>query len=154
MKMKFRKHRARVARLAATLAATIGLVLAVGLAPASAHPLDNTDPAATGCSSGSSAIYGKTIYSGGTAIGLMEVRYSPSCGTNWVRVNNYGYYPRAGKLIYVAPSGAYTYTGDSYVGWSYGLQVYAPGSTCIHVEGTIRNSSDAVVGTTGVIQLC
>ncbi len=154
MKMTLRNYRARAARVAATLAAIVGLVLVVGVAPASAHPLDHTNPSTTGCASGSYAIYSKAIKNGaGTTIGMMEVRYSPSCGTNWVRVNNYGYGPVAGKMVSVV-GGAYDYVGDAYVGWSYGNQLYAPGSTCIIVEGSIRSSSNTVIGSTGYIQLC
>jgi hypothetical protein len=136
----------------AALGVAAVLTLAVGAAPATAHPLDNTDPGA-GCATGSQVIKTTPIVSDFTSaqIGTMEVRYSPSCGTNWVRVNNsIGY--NAHKSIFIV-GGASDDADDWGPGWSYGMQIYAPGSTCVYVSAQI-DDGDTVLGQTGNIQIC
>lgn len=153
MKEKFRNYRARVTRGGATLAAVIGLVFAVGVAPASAHPLDGTDPAGTGCASGSVVIYSQALINGfdNSRIGTMEVRYSPTCGTNWVRVDNWlGY--NAHKTIFIV-GGASDDEDDWGPGWSYGMQIYAPGSTCIYAYAHIDDGF-TVLASTGNVYIC
>lgn len=128
--------------------------------PASASGLsyDRTDPAMTGCagSSLSIATYPLLNYFDGTPMGSMEVRYSSSCKTNWVRVNNYEYGMSATKYIERdAGSGlprAQDLTNDKATGWSYGMQLYGPG--CIHVQGMILTSTGNMIAETDYILLC
>jgi len=124
MTTQFRKYRAKVVRLAATIVATMGLVLAVGLAPASAHPLDNTLPYPSGCGSGAYVITSKAIL-GGTA----SMVYSPTCQTNWLEW--YGPYRYTWKRMYQPVTTAAEIDTAT---WSYSRQVYAPGATVARGE--------------------
>lgn len=150
MKKSLARRVVSVAIAALILPAT----LLIGAAPASAHPLDGTDPGASPyCATGSVPIYSTPIYSDftGAQIGTMEVRYSPSCGTNWVRVNNtLGY--NAHKSIFIV-GGASDDEDDWGPGWSYGMQIYAPGSTCIYASAHI-DDGNTVIGQTGNIYIC
>src|SRR5215203_2657682 len=66
-------------------------VLASSASPAAASSLDGQDPIASGCSAGAYTVVSTPIRiipmypGGGTIVGTLELRYSPSCGTNWVR---------------------------------------------------------------------
>lgn len=60
--------------------------------PASALAYDNTDPgaSATGCAGSASTLLSKGVNSStGQVIGLVELRYSSSCGTKWARITSY-----------------------------------------------------------------
>jgi len=123
------------------------VLVGAGAGPASATSgtgYDGTSPATTGCATGSYVIYSRNLYIGGSGayVGAMEVRYSPACGTNWVRVYNQSTTDgvsqkyverRAGNGLPYAQSGV----NDAGLGWSYGNQIYASGSTCIWVQGGI-----------------
>ena len=68
------------------------------------------------------------------------MRYSPVCETNWVRVTGQGAYyiggsirSLRGALPYEGLVGYQGHRGQSY--WS--PMVYAPGSTCVFIEGEI-----------------
>lgn len=52
---------------------------------------DGTDPQSTGCSANSFTVVTRAIreYRTGQQIGIVELRYSPSCGTNWTRTTNW-----------------------------------------------------------------
>jgi hypothetical protein len=121
------------------------LVTGAGIAPAyatSGTGYDGTDPASTGCANGSTLIYSQDLHinGNGAKVGVMEVRYSPTCGTNWVRVQNLGTTDAVSKkyILREAQGSLPRFEQgipDTYVGWSYGNQVYAPGATCIWVQG-------------------
>ena len=141
--------------------ATIVLV-GVGVAPANATSgtgYDGTDPASTGCASNSTVIYSQNLYIGGTSayVGAMEIRYSAACQTNWVRVYNASSSATvSNKYVERRAQGSLTYFAqnvpDTYIGWSYGVQVYAPGSTCIWVQGGLSNS--AWTANSSYFQIC
>ena len=131
-------------------AAIVGLVVALlgsvaPLAPASAatgYGLDGTDPGTTGCLAGSSRISSMPIRVDGTGaiVGAMDVWYSPTCGTNWVRANNAtGATLTVIKTINRDPNNPpfYEYEADVVNGWSYSMQVYAPGATCVYATAVI-----------------
>jgi len=154
--------RRRVRTIACTLTFTALAVLSA--APASAaqyDPYTDTNPATTGCSTDAITIATRTIQSPQSQYGTMEVRYSPSCGTNWVRatmlVPNSGYTVTKGIIrISSQPDGHggwlgyyQNYETDPAVGSSFGMQVYAPGSTCIDVMSTVRDASGQVAASTG-----
>jgi len=119
------------------------LLVGAGAAPAfatSGYGYDGTNPASTPCANDAETLpgYPKDIYSpdGTTEVGTYEIRYSPSCGTNWLRVDNF--YPSGTALVRMlfgrdGASGYYlddeTANGDM---WT--PQVYAPGSTCVDYE--------------------
>lgn len=52
---------------------------------------DGQDPQTTGCASGAITLVTAFILNSfGDAIGQVELRYSPHCGTNWARTTSYG----------------------------------------------------------------
>ncbi|WP_181282091.1 DUF2690 domain-containing protein [Arthrobacter woluwensis] len=94
------------------------------------------DPQASGCAASASTIYSQALTGGGR----LEVRYSPVCETNWVRVTGQGAYYIIGSIRSLHGAlpgegvvGYHGYSGQSY--WS--PMVYAPGSTCVFIEGDI-----------------
>ncbi|MCP2303244.1 hypothetical protein LV79_002949 [Actinokineospora globicatena] len=90
----------------------------------------------------------------------MELRYSPTCGTNWVRANilvNDGAntVTKGIRRMSSQPDGNGGWLGyfeqyepDPAVGSSYGMQVYAPGTTCVDVSAVVRAPSGAVIAST------
>lgn len=117
--MKMRRTMSIIGRLLVALALTTG---AVTVATTPAHAVscygDNCsgqDPEATGCASGS---YTATSYN--HAEFSLQVRYSPTCKTNWTRIVMYNpgwRYPRSGTIYAVQDTG---YTQSRYVDGGYG----------------------------------
>lgn len=64
--------------------------VAVGMTPAiaGAQPYDQVDPMASGCSTGAYTVTSTAIRRVDTnaQVGVVELRWSPQCGTNWARV--------------------------------------------------------------------
>jgi hypothetical protein len=59
-------------------------------ATCSGYSCDGLDPNTTGCSAGANDTASTYLYNAnGSIVGLLELRYSPSCGTNWTRVTSY-----------------------------------------------------------------
>jgi Protein of unknown function (DUF2690) len=51
---------------------------------------DGQDPTLTGCASSAYTVVSDYIYnSADTVIGRVDLRYSPTCGTNWARTTSY-----------------------------------------------------------------
>ena len=126
--------------LAVSAGVVLSVVLSAAPAQAAGYGYDGTDPASTGCATGSTAIASFPIKVNGTGstVATLEVRYSSACGTNWVRINNTVSGMFVNKWIQRTSSPVYTQEDtDTNVGWSYGMQVYAPGSTCIQVDGVL-----------------
>ena len=137
-------------------------VMAGGVAPANAvsgYGYDGTDPStgATNCVTGSTAIYPAPIRVGGTgaSVGTMQVWYSPSCGTNWVRAYTGSSYTQVIKTSRREPNTPpFTETETDFgAGWSYSMQVYAPGATCVHADTVILGPSGDFYAWAGV-NLC
>ena len=137
------------------LAPLLALGLAVGAAaPASAAgPWDGTDPQNTGCAANALTRWSTTLVDPrtGAAVGTMEVRWSRTCQTNWVRVDNWIPGAQVHMSIdrvggpYGSASGSLT---ESYTGTVWSNQVYAPGTTCVHV-GTQITKGGQHVGSSG-----
>ena len=119
---------------------------------ASGRGLDGTDPASTGCANGSVSIDYQNLYIHGNGpwIGAVDVRYSPSCGTNWIRVYNASgvYDGHSDKYILRPQQGGLPVfkqlevdPGAGALGWTYGMQTYAPGTTTICYQGGISTSA-------------
>ncbi|MFC4044526.1 DUF2690 domain-containing protein [Dactylosporangium siamense] len=117
--------------------------------------IDNTDPSSTGCSASAITYWSKNLTNPATGVvnGTMELRYSRSCETNWVRINNYVSGATAQKTIVrlhtYAPSGgsvpyAQDITSDTVTGWSYGMQLYAPSWVCVQVGGVITLNGQVI----------
>ncbi len=125
-----------------TVLGTLGAVLAL-VGTAHAGPQHHgTNPATTGCANGSQAIASHPVRdASGGVVTNVEVRYSPSCGTNWVRL--YNPVPNTTAHKFIRTSGGAWLPDEADYGqvWSYSMQVYAPGSTCIEYSVTIENAS-------------
>lgn len=151
----------RARRRIVRTAALAGLVLAgaVGLAPsADAAPYDGSNPVSTGCASNATTIASRPIKSPQATFGTMEVRYSPSCQTNWIRaVLNTNYANTVAVKWIERPAQGNLSTAGSVdsdaAQTSFGMQLYAPGSTCITVSVDLTSNSQ-VIATTGRVQLC
>ncbi|MBL3200717.1 DUF2690 domain-containing protein, partial [Klebsiella pneumoniae] len=69
------------------LLATLGLVVLSLLgSTGTASAATSGDPLSTGCANGAQTVWKMTYWGAGT----VEVRYSPSCGTNWVKLTGVG----------------------------------------------------------------
>jgi hypothetical protein len=152
----------RILRALAGVAATVILAAT----PASAAPYDpytDTNPATTGCSADAITIATRSIRNAQATYGTMEVRYSPACGTNWVRavmsVQTSSYTVTKGiRRPSSQPDGhggwlAYyeNYEPDPAVGTSFGMQVYAPGNTCIAAMSTVTDANGQLIALTGSV---
>lgn len=145
--MKPRATRGSVLRLtAATAVATLALVFGTATAASASSP---GDPQATGCANGASTIWQHTWLGYGT----VEVRYSPNCGTNWVRVSGAtgrpseaGIYSGASGWVY---SPSYFSSPSQYWTW----MVSAPGTACITFYAKLVDGSGSLLNT-GNIVLC
>lgn len=139
-----------------TLAATsAGLLLAASLATttpafAAGTTYDGTDPQTTGCAAGGITVKEVAVTANGETLGWAQLRYSPSCGTNWVRFT-----PSRSLNGWAWKSlqrPATTYNGvtlpafsdltiDSASGTSWGMQAYAPGHTCISYQVNFQTTN-------------
>jgi predicted small secreted protein len=130
---------------AAGIATVLAFSAAVGTAHAMASydPYTGTNPHTTGCAADAITIATRTVSSPQAYYGTMDVRYSPTCGTNWVRANIAG---NSTTIEVVKIIKRYSSQPDGHGGWlgyysnhetdigagsSFGMQVYAPGATCI-----------------------
>jgi hypothetical protein len=127
--------RTRTRRGLWTIAATTALIGALA-GPANAGASDNgTDPSTAPhyCNTNAGLIATRPIETElGQVVSYVDVYYSYSCQTNWIRVRNN---PAGGAAIKVIGSDAAPWPPaeiDYGPGSSYSMQVYAPGSTCIH----------------------
>lgn len=151
-------------RRALTLLATAVTAVTLAAVPAAAAPYDpytGSSPATTGCQADAVTIATRPINSQQATYGTMEVRYSPSCGTNWVRAVIST--PVAGNTVTKGirrlssqPDGHGGWLGyyedyetDPAVGASFGMQVYAPGSTCVFASSVVKDASGQIVAFTG-----
>lgn len=157
------RMRATTRRTLAVSAVLTGVV-ALSAASAVAAPYDpytGTNPQTTGCSADAVTIGTQPIRSPQAVHGTMEVRYSPACKTNWVRAvmtvpDSAGTVTKGIRRPSSQPDGQGGWLGfyenyayDPAVGSSFGMQVYAPGSTCVMAMAVVRNASGQAVAFTG-----
>ncbi|UYF97173.1 YjfA family protein (plasmid) [Rhodococcus aetherivorans] len=139
-----------VVRAMSLVAATV-LALFVVIATASsaqAAPRSG-DPLATGCATNATTIWKRTI-----DFVTVEVRYSPACGTNWVRVS--GATNRQAEAGVWSPHNGWQWS-PSYgkaPGQFWTPMVYAPGSTCINFQARFSKIGVWGMHDTGVLRLC
>jgi hypothetical protein len=58
-------------------------------ASCSGYGCDNKDPNATGCADGSQyTVVAGNVVLGGVTFATINLRYSPTCGTNWAQISN------------------------------------------------------------------
>jgi hypothetical protein len=145
----------------------LGLFTSAGSASAATPgaPYDNTDPSSTGCSADGVTIASYPIKDpSNNVLGTVEVRYSATCNTNWVRVNNTVTGASADKYIerissYNAGTNTglpftYTFAEDPGLGWSYGNQVGGASTNCINVWGRLVDSSGTIIANSGTHTVC
>ena len=146
---------------AAGVLASVAAALMVAAPAAQAAPYDGTDPIATGCANGAITIGTRPIKSPQATFGTMEVRYSPSCQTNWIRANLNNSYENVTvtKWIDRPAQGNLAQAGsvdtDLAAVSSYGKQVYAPGATCVVASVDLSAGGNGVpYATSGRVQFC
>lgn len=93
---------------------------------------DGKDPAATGCNVNAAQIATRPIVdrNNGQQVATIQIFYSYSCQTNWIRVTNNPYGGNATKYI-SSSLGGWNSEADEGTGSSYSMMVYAPGATTI-----------------------
>jgi len=131
--------------VAGSLAAIGGLLL--GANPASALVTDGADPQTSGCSADAYNVASWPAYdNAGVYKANIELRYSPKCGTNWVRVTQQdAAYKMTSSIRLDIPNGTYgpgTFArgvGNGYAYWWTGM-VKAPGSTCVLIDASGNNA--------------
>jgi hypothetical protein len=93
---------------------------------------DGKDPAATGCNVNASQIATRPNIdrNSGQQVASIQIFYSWSCSTNWIRVTSNPYGGNATKYI-ESSLGGWNSEWDAGYGSSYSMMVYAPGTTQI-----------------------
>lgn len=113
---------------------------------------DDHDPAASTCADANSTTPTESYITdaSGNDIGLIETRYSPTCGTNWARITGFGQYAAAVKQATVCrgQQGQYSDSGcsDTDTGVEstrFSDQLYAP-TECAFAVGVL-----VMAGTSG-----
>ncbi|GAB4003686.1 hypothetical protein [Nocardioides ultimimeridianus] len=123
-------HTTRIGRIASLAFAVLGSAL---LSPGAAHATTNrwnTDPYQTGCAS--------NVYNVSTVAvpgGHASIKYSRACGTDWIEYS--GARETVSKRLKDAILNKWTRTDTDTLGWSYSMQVTAPGTTAITAQVTI-----------------
>jgi hypothetical protein len=83
----------------------------------------------------------------------MNVYYSRSCATNWIQITSNPYGGRTHKFIQALPGGYYQAEDDWGYGSSYGMMVYAPGSTPVNVYTSLNDTAGNVQATTANVTM-
>jgi len=124
---------------------------------------DGRDPVQTGCTAGAyTAATGYAYRSGQSMFGdngiIIELRYSPRCGTNWTRLLFTGSgAPWVGvDLEVIRSNGAGIYGSKTGEQWSYsgrtqtlwGNMIYAPSPTCAQGAASVDGWSYSWLGST------
>lgn len=131
--------------LLAALFASAGIVTATSTpaqaATCSGYGCDGLDPNATGCSSGANDTGSTYLYdANGNIVGLLELRYSPTCGTNWSRVTSYiGVQSLYARVTRESDGRSYADVGNYQVIWS--NMVYAYNITACATGEILRVSN-------------
>lgn len=92
-------------------------------ASCSGRGCNGMDPSVTGCSAGSTIADTDRMFTSGTA----ELRWSPTCKTNWVRVSNYAGGDSALRITVWTGGERVGFVAPGTPGNHWGNMVYAPG---------------------------
>jgi hypothetical protein len=130
----------------------IPIILAAATLPAraagcSGMSCDGQDPVQTGCVNGAYTVASDYIYESGVVIGRVDLRYSPTCKTNWARTISYIGPETIDAVITRDDVGEHfnEYLGN--VSNVYTDMIYAPSPICaqglgiIYVNGTQYNDA-------------
>nr|MDT0660383.1 DUF2690 domain-containing protein [Micromonospora sp. DSM 115978] len=130
----------------ACLTASVLVATPANAATCSGYGCDGTDPIDTGCSSGAqnATRYPRYIMDGNKTVAMVELRWSPSCKTNWGKISNYVQRTNEVKVhVYrVSPQATtpeYGGTGEQY----YGDQLNGDGMTVCAV-GKVKTPSRTI----------
>ncbi|HET8680348.1 MAG TPA: DUF2690 domain-containing protein [Micromonosporaceae bacterium] len=152
--------RRSIIRGMAALALLLGAGLAVPLVtaePALAatctnYGCDGQDPHLTGCDIGAQTVAQAPITWGGTTFGVVYLRWSSTCQTNWALINVYGaasnnpdHLWRAADVYRQNPYAEVHFNYYNAGSWIYGDMLYAPG--CAKARGVIDISYATAYGT-------
>lgn len=142
-------------------AATGAILVGTAAGPVFAGPQhNNTDPARTGCNSNARLIATRPIETEfGQVVSYVDVYYSLSCTTNWIRVRNNPAGGLAVKYLWASNGNTTTAQSDYGSGSSYSYQVYAPGSTCISFQVKLkypdgRHYAETYIAGANAITIC
>ncbi|WP_409201793.1 DUF2690 domain-containing protein [Microbacterium testaceum] len=137
--MEFLQRRRWQSRSAASLALAGALVFAEVTAAHAGPQHHGTDPSSTGCNANASLISTRSLETQtGVSGQRVEVYYSHSCQTNWIRVTGNPAGGATVKNIRTQNGVALPTEVDYGTGSSYSMQVYAPGSTCIEYQAALK----------------
>jgi hypothetical protein len=134
--------------MALAMAVGFGLIVPAMIAtPAyaatcSGYGCDYKDPIATGCNAGSYTVTSASITYQGVNYGTVELRWSPTCQTNWARTTVGSSYLGKERWASVYRQTPYATAQWHYTGPGnpiYGNMLYAPG--CAEAEGNVWISS-------------
>ncbi|MFG1885893.1 DUF2690 domain-containing protein [Micromonospora sp. NPDC049102] len=131
-------------RFVAALATTGALAMSVATpaqadgASGGSNYYDGKDPAATGCNANAAQIATRPITSRDTGqqVATIQIFYSWSCHSNWIRVTGNPYGGNTTKNI-SSSLGGWNSEADLGYGSSYSMMVYAPGTTQINGDVTL-----------------
>lgn len=122
----------------------------------SGYGCNGTDPAKTGCATNAYIAKRVNFYNTSNRSVIsgvyMDVYYSRTCGTNWVRVTSNPFGGVAYKSITVATIGGFREDeADRTYGASYSMQVYAPGSTPVLAWANLYDTTNRIRANTAEI---
>ncbi len=134
---------------------TAGLLSTALTTPAQAAAFDNgTYPNATrpgggaACNQNSAWIASRPVQNElGQTVTTVDVYYSYSCATNWIRVQSNPGGGLAAKSIWVDGGTVFNEPDYGY-GSSFTKQVYAPGATCVNFQVHLYDTAGRSVGET------
>lgn len=110
----------------AIITAVAGMILVSPPAQAatcSGTGCNGKDPEATGCSAGATVADSVALYPSGRA----QLRWSPSCGTNWVRILDFPGGSSSIRITVSSEYGSVPFLAPGTPGSHWGNMVYAPG---------------------------
>lgn len=132
-----------------TVLASLGVVAMVMSTAAPAQAETFRDPLSSGCANDAYTVDSWGAYNSkhGQYQGTVELRYSPKCGTNWVRMSSNTPGNRVYAGIQAFPNGEVGGSGTTQSGAAYDVStswsgmVDAPGSTCVNVYAYIVDNN-------------
>ena len=97
---------------------------------------DGHDPGSTGCSAGAKTVKYKNMYwwKDGRYIGRLELRWSPTCKTNWARVSMVGEWPVEELTIKRSSDGTHYTNSSASTNTLWTKMVYSPTEACAYTE--------------------
>jgi hypothetical protein len=132
--------------VALTLLAPVFLTSKTYAVGCSGNGCNGTNPATTGCSANGYLVRRSNFYYLGTRTAVsgvfLDLYYSRTCGTNWIRVTSNPWGGIANKVIQVSKYGSRPYVENDFTySASYSMQVYAPGTTTVGYHANLYDTA-------------